>query len=46
MDTVLHHGSQSHIETVDLWLKRKKSVRKVNTSTLALLEGQKIQRKG
>lgn len=44
LDTVLHHGSQSDIETIDLQLKAKKLVRKVNTSTLTLLEGQKTQR--
>lgn len=33
LDIVLHYGIQSAIENIDLWLKAKKFVRKVNSST-------------
>lgn len=33
LDIILHHGSQSTIENIDLELKAKKFVRKVNSST-------------
>ena len=43
LDIILHHGSQSAIENIDLQLKAKKFVRKVNSSTN---EAQKSQLKG